>query len=208
MIQDPSGNLYGTTSDGGKTGCFYPSGPCGVFFKLDATGKETVLHRFTGGNAGARPGGDLLRDDAGNLYGIADGGSGVCGEFGCGIIFKIDPNGNETTLYSFRQRLPTGSIRMAPWLWTAPATFTAQQSRGGITRTAIAAPKVVESSTNLISTPGKRRYSTGSRAKRTVTYRRRGSFVTPAGNLYGTTYEGGSFDAVIEGVRRRLRSER
>ena len=115
LIQDPSGNLYGTTSEGGVTGCFYASGPCGVLFKLDATGKETVLHRFTGGNAGARPGGGLLRDDAGNLYGAADGGSDTCSS-GCGIVFKVDPNGTETTLYAFGGppdgEYPTGALVM------------------------------------------------------------------------------------------------
>ena len=43
LIRDKAGNLYGTTVDGGEgSGCYY--GGCGTVFKVDANGKETVLH--------------------------------------------------------------------------------------------------------------------------------------------------------------------
>jgi uncharacterized repeat protein (TIGR03803 family) len=42
VIRDSAGNLYGTTSDGGA--CGY----CGVVFKVDTAGRETVLYSFTG----------------------------------------------------------------------------------------------------------------------------------------------------------------
>src|ERR1700694_4213593 len=45
LLQDRAGNLYGTTADGGTSGF-------GVVFKLSPTGKETVLHNFTGGDDG------------------------------------------------------------------------------------------------------------------------------------------------------------
>ena len=65
---------------------------------------EKVLYRFTGGRDGAYPG-ELIMDAAGNLYGSAGGGRGRC-PGGCGIIFKLSPNSNggwtKTVLYSFQ----------------------------------------------------------------------------------------------------------
>ena len=46
LVQDAQGNLYGTAEFGGDPACT-PSG-CGTVFKLDTTGKETVLYHFTG----------------------------------------------------------------------------------------------------------------------------------------------------------------
>lgn len=67
----------------------------------------TVLHNFTGAPTdGEYPEAGLLRDETGNLYGTAwAGGDGPCndgfGDSGCGTVFKVDPSGSETTLYSF-----------------------------------------------------------------------------------------------------------
>jgi len=63
LLLDPAGNLYGTTYAGGS------SAGKGVVFKLDASGTETVLHTFTGGEDGANPYAGLSRDREGNLYG-------------------------------------------------------------------------------------------------------------------------------------------
>ena len=41
VIRDKAGNLYGTTATGGGTGCTGVG--CGTVYKLDTTGKETVL---------------------------------------------------------------------------------------------------------------------------------------------------------------------
>jgi len=80
LIHDAAGKLYGTTFYGGAFGQ-------GIVFKLDTTGKETVLHTFTGGADGANPSGRLIQDAAGNLYGGTNGG----GAFGRGVVFKIVP---------------------------------------------------------------------------------------------------------------------
>jgi uncharacterized repeat protein (TIGR03803 family) len=87
VIRDARGNLYGTATYGGGIGA-------GVVFKLDATGKESVLHRFTGGG-GAYPDAGLIRDAQGNLYGTTlNGGDLSCGKqgpHGCGVVFKLTP---------------------------------------------------------------------------------------------------------------------
>ncbi len=57
----------------------------------------TLLYTFTGGNDGGYPFAGLLADNAGNLYGTAEG----FGAYGDGTVFKLAPNGTETTLYTF-----------------------------------------------------------------------------------------------------------
>ena len=44
-------------------------------FKLDSTGKWTVLYNFTGGADGGGPAAGLVRDEAGNLYGTTSMGN-------------------------------------------------------------------------------------------------------------------------------------
>lgn len=102
LTRDRRGNMYGTTSAGGDLACFNGAG-CGTVFKLDATGKETVLHSFTGGTDGAYPRGGLVMDAQGNLYGTTSELGGACtgGNFGCGTVFKVNKVGNETVLHSF-----------------------------------------------------------------------------------------------------------
>lgn len=102
LVADSQGNLYGTTSQGGGTGC-YGSG-CGTIFKLAPDGSETVLYAFTGGNDGAYPESALTFDSAGNLYGTAGAGGGaLCfSGAGCGTVFELAPNGTFTVLYAFQ----------------------------------------------------------------------------------------------------------
>ena len=64
---------------------------CGVVFRLDPAGNETVLHSFTGRD-GRHIDSGVTRDDAGNLYGIAHSG----GAANRGVVLKLDPAGNET----------------------------------------------------------------------------------------------------------------
>jgi uncharacterized repeat protein (TIGR03803 family) len=97
LARDRAGNLYGVATRGG-------SGGSGVVFKLSPAGTQTVLYNFTGGVDGAEPNGGLVRDAQGNLYGTtANGGSfgGPCDPFGCGTVFKVTPDGQETVLYTF-----------------------------------------------------------------------------------------------------------
>ena len=63
MIRDAAGNLYGVTSDGGTgTACDFG---CGTVFKVDKTGRETILHNFDRGTDGAGPNTVLVADRAG-----------------------------------------------------------------------------------------------------------------------------------------------
>jgi uncharacterized repeat protein (TIGR03803 family) len=90
LIQDAAGNLYGTTSSAGVGGG-------GVVFKLDPSGVETILYSFTSTDGDA-PEAGLFRDSAGNLYGTTAAG----GAYGLGTVFKLDANNVLTTLYNFK----------------------------------------------------------------------------------------------------------
>ncbi len=97
LIRDTAGNLYGTTSKGGPRGCLFS---CGVVFKINSSGHETVLHYFNGTD-GANPQADLIRDGAGNLYGTTTQGGSMNCNLGCGVVFKINRHRLETVLHSF-----------------------------------------------------------------------------------------------------------
>lgn len=93
LVRDAAGNLYGTTDFGSTyNNC---NGSCGTVFKLDTSGKESVLHDFTGGADGTSSNAGLTIDSEGNLYGAAgQGGDLKCklgnGQ-GCGTVFRISP---------------------------------------------------------------------------------------------------------------------
>jgi uncharacterized repeat protein (TIGR03803 family) len=96
VVQDAAGSLYGTTGGGGDLNCGGSGNGCGVVYKLDSAGTETVLHSFSGPD-GEYPYTPLVRDKAGNIYGTTWGG----GSSGNGTVFKIDTGGRETVLHSF-----------------------------------------------------------------------------------------------------------
>ena len=173
LIRDGKGNLYGTTYDGGTFGY-------GTVFKLSKTGKLTVLHNFseTGGDGGCPYYGALLLDAAGNLYGTAYAG----GDANYGIIFKLDPSGTETVLYSFKGA-PDGGGPYAGLVQDAAGNFYGTTSLGGSGNGTV--------------------FKLDINGKESVLYRFAGGadgslptaslVLDPAGNFYGTTDEGGSY---------------
>ena len=102
VIFDSSGNLYGTTQQGGNShndGVVYeltpPQGSNGPW-------TETVIHTFctqVGCPDGSGPLAGLTMDSHGNLYGTA-----YAGGTGAGVIVELSPSGgswNFSTLYNF-----------------------------------------------------------------------------------------------------------
>jgi len=90
-----NGRLYGTTSSGGSSNL-------GTVFALHKSKIANVID-FAGAE-GEFPFGGLIKDSAGNFYGTTQyGGDLSCHaeSSGCGTVFKLDANGNETVLYSF-----------------------------------------------------------------------------------------------------------
>jgi uncharacterized repeat protein (TIGR03803 family) len=105
LVLDAANDLYGTTEEGGGTGC--GGAGCGIVFEIDATGKERVLYAFAGPPDGQFPVATLIRDAVGNLYGTTFQG----GFYGTGgTVFKIDSAGKETVLHSFNLGTGDGGI--------------------------------------------------------------------------------------------------
>ncbi len=102
LIADASGNLYGTTFNGGSGACSLDgSVGCGTVFELTPTGggtwTERVLHNFNNtGTDGYHPQAGLIFDAAGNLYGTTSSGGNTTGcsiesGSGCGTVFELTP---------------------------------------------------------------------------------------------------------------------
>lgn len=110
LVSDSAGNLYGTTSEGGR------DAGAGTVFELspppDGSGNwtQTTLYTFTGGRDGSVPQSTLTFDQSGNLYGTTSWGGyweNCTGDiYGCGVVFELTKGvggeWNEQVLYLFR----------------------------------------------------------------------------------------------------------
>lgn len=195
LIFDHAGNLYGTTVTGGDPQVCNGEG-CGTVFKLspnsNGTWTETVLFHFLGSTDVAQPGLGVVMDSAGNLYGAAGGG---CIEECNGTIFKLSPNSNgtwtESILYTFLGGLD-GGFPTAIVLDGAGNIFGTTFS-GGVATSPCSCGTVFE-----LSPP-----QSGTAWTKTLLYAfndgldggspSSGITFDGAGNLYGETFDGGSF---------------
>ncbi|MGH9643418.1 MAG: choice-of-anchor tandem repeat GloVer-containing protein, partial [Terriglobales bacterium] len=102
-LMDKAGNLYGvTTYGGGFEG--------GTVFKVTPAGVETVLYSFgTLSSDGYYPGGTVVMDKSGNLYGTTNSG----GAYDEGTVYQLAPDGTETTLYNFGNQSGDGAYSQA-----------------------------------------------------------------------------------------------
>jgi uncharacterized repeat protein (TIGR03803 family) len=90
LVQATNGDFYGTTE-------LYPYG---TVFKVTPSGTLNTLYQFCSQSEcsdGDTPLGGLVQATNGDIYGTTIGG-GVIGE---GTVFKMTPNGQLTTIYSF-----------------------------------------------------------------------------------------------------------
>jgi uncharacterized repeat protein (TIGR03803 family) len=169
VVLDSAGNIYGTTRGGGANGL-------GAVFKIDPNGVETILHSFNGTD-GQVPNG-LIRDPAGNLYGTTVEG----GLRGSGVVFRINKFGVYQTLYKFTG--PPDAAQPYAGLVRDPAgnLYGTTDTGGDFSKGTIfkLAPDGTE--TVLHSFPGK---AGGNRPFA-------GLLLDSAGNLYGSTFAGGT----------------
>jgi len=185
VILDSAGNLYGTTPDGGAAGY-------GVVYKVNTSGKETVLYNFcslANCEDGAYPEAGVIRDSAGNLYGTTDGG----GAAGMGVVYKLDPVGQETVLYTFCSlaNCADGSQTYAGVIRDSSGNLYGTTQRGGTGNAGV----VFELNTAVVRSRCYSFYGSGPQA---------GVVSDSSGNLYGTTVYGGkeSSGVVFKLVRR------
>ena len=188
LILDASGNLYGTTRNGG------PSDK-GTVFRLDTSGNNfTVLHSFAGGATdGAHNSAGLILDASGNLYGTTQNG----GPSDLGTVFKLDTAGNNfTVLHNFAGGASDGANPNAGrMILDASGNLYGTTSSGGssaggtVFRLDTSGDHFTVLHTFAIplpfGAPPAGGVSDGSDPEA-------GLVMDSAGNLYGTTYAGGS----------------
>jgi uncharacterized repeat protein (TIGR03803 family) len=193
LIQDSAGNLYGTTQVGGNfnSHCNGGSGStCGTVFKLDSAGQETVLYAFCPKKYctdGFYPFAGLIEDGAGNLYGTTRSG----GTHGYGTVFKLDNAGRETVLYSF---CATGGSRCTDG--EGPTSALVEDSAGNFYGTTPIGGAKGAGTVFMLDTTNHETvlYSFCSEGGVNCTDGSQPSGVIEdgAGNLYGTTIQGGN----------------
>jgi uncharacterized repeat protein (TIGR03803 family) len=197
LVFDAIGNLYGTTYLGGSEANGCESNECGTVFKLksnpDGSWTESVLHRFTGVDGG-NPDAGLIFDDAGNLYGTTQvGGDFDCSSnppVGCGVVFELTPNSNGS--WTERVLATIGAHPIADLVFDRAGNLYGTAASGG--DLACNAPfgcgDVFELTPNSDGTwtPSYLHNFTGADG-----YEPTAPLVLDSvGNLYGTTYGGGS----------------
>ena len=201
LLSDSAGNVYSTTIKGGLNAknCVNsaPGSGCGVVFELSPNSSggwtETVLYSFAGGKDGANPYAGLIRDNAGNFYGTTTGG----GSGNHGTVFKLAPSGTswqETILHNFAGTAD-GNAPYAPVVFDHHGDLLGTTYQGG--------------SAGLGIVYALRPNPSGSWAEKILhTFEGAGDGAQPfagvvldaAGNIYGATTAGGSFNygAVFE----------
>jgi len=169
VIRDSAGNLYGTTVEGG-------SFLSGVVYKLNTTGQETVLYSFTGGTDGSGPDAGLVLDSAGNLYGTTSyGGAGY------GVVFKVNAASQYSVLYTF-----TGGADGA-----YPLASVIRDSAGNLYGTTSGGGMANDGVVYKVDTTGHETALYSFTGAADGGYPEAGVIRDSAGNLYGTTFEGG-----------------
>jgi uncharacterized repeat protein (TIGR03803 family) len=135
-----------------------------------------------GGNPWATP----ILDTAGNLYGTTYGGGnldqGHCDFNGCGVIYKVDANGQETPLYAFNGK-PDGQFPVAGVVTDAAGDFYGTTAYGGVNGYGTVF-KVNAAGVETIL----RSFTGGADGG----VPNGGLVIDKQGNLYGTTFSGGS----------------
>ena len=106
LVRGADGALYGTTLYGGLgDGVLFGLSPAGeVLPSVFSNWLETLLYSFTGGNDGASPGGSLVLDSAGNIFGNA----AMAGVNHGGTLYEFT-NGGIQVLHAFPTSFQDGA---------------------------------------------------------------------------------------------------
>jgi hypothetical protein len=235
LLLDSADALDGTTDYGGKhtancpqvTYTTSPGSPtytvpagCGLAFKLvpPAKGKtawtEAILHDFSGGSDGILPGGGLVADKAGNLYGVTSAGGKAAGycpgkangrsQAGCGVVYKLTPPAAGKTAWTeavlFRFAGADGAIPFGSLILDGAGNLYGTTSGGGATAKCASIATIDPAGCGVVYKLT-RPAASATVWTETVLYRFVGGtdgahpsaalVFDKAGNLYGTTRDGG-----------------
>ena len=174
LIQAADTSLYGTTSQGATANA-------GTVFRLTLDGTITTLYAFSGGTDGGYPAAGLVQASDGNFYGTTlQGGDG-----GFGTLFQLGPTGSITVLHGFSGDADggypyAGVIEASDGNFYGTAVFGGPAGMGTIFRLSVDGTfAVLHAFTG--ADDGAYPYAAVVQAN--------------DGNLYGTTLQGGAFDA-------------
>jgi len=183
---DPAGNLFVTSSQG------YFQNNWGSVFELSPSNggwTETTLYDFLSGG-GIIPVGGVITDQAGNLYGATSVSSG-----GGGTIFELSPSGggwNYQTLYNLAG---TGSGRTGPFarlfMDEAGNLYGTTYADGAYGKGSVFKLTAGSSGWTFTTLHDFTGGSDGANPEATLV-------MDNSGNLYGTTFQGGSTSANCE----------
>jgi uncharacterized repeat protein (TIGR03803 family) len=130
LIEGSDGSFYGTTEDGGTSGC-------GTVYKITPSGSFTLLYSFafsTGGafggtftSDGGFPSGGLVEGSDGNFYGI----TGFGGANGWGTVYQVTPSGAFTLLHTFAKTTDNGIYGLGSLIQGSDGKFYGLARDGG-----------------------------------------------------------------------------
>ena len=183
LLFDPSGNIYGTTFTGGihSNGVIYELTPS------DGGWTQSVVYAARNNGDGMEPRGGVVSDGSGNLYGVF----GYGGPHNYGAVYELSPSGSgwtEQTVYGFTfgsdGGFPFGGLIMDS-SGNLYGTTSSGGCGGGGTVFELTPGNGGWTFNTLYSFSGVGNYS-GPRDKLVM---------DAAGNLYGTTYSTGAYQA-------------
>jgi uncharacterized repeat protein (TIGR03803 family) len=175
LLSDGQGNLFGTTVYGGTNNT-------GTVFKIASGGTFSIIYSFQGGSDGAYPQGTLAMDQNNNIYGTTSGG----GAYGDGTIFEITPRLAESIPWSFEG----GSDGATPFggvIIDSTGVLHGTTTYGGAPCSGLGCGTVFEYSA-LNGESVAYSFQGGSDGANPIA----GLVLDTSGNVYGTTYSGGS----------------
>jgi uncharacterized repeat protein (TIGR03803 family) len=175
VVRDAAGNLYGTTLRGGTN-------DLGTVYKLAPNGTETVLHNFSPTLDGYYPFGGVILGTKGALYGTTSTG----GTAGVGTVYKVlrTRKGTETVLYNFGGQTDGCYPRQENLVLAKDGTLygttysCGPSANGTVFKIAPDGTETIIHGFNADGLDGINPYG--------------GLIFDKAGNLYGTTYQGGA----------------
>jgi len=192
VTMDAAGNLYGTTSSGGNINdCPGQVSGCGTVFKLtpSSTGwTERALHTFAQNAGGYAPQAGVVFDAAGNLYGTTETGGGV---------FKLTPTSSGPWTFSLLKTLGLrgGATPLAGVALDAAGNVYGTTNAGGDLSSSVCNSngcgvvfKLTPTTSGPLTETVLHSFTGGTDGRYPY---RSGVVLDSAGNVYGTTEEGG-----------------
>lgn len=171
LMRDKEGNLYGTTFTGGSTGL-------GTVFKVTAGGVFSTIYTFADVAHGSHPNAALTMDKSGDLYGTTQYG----GASNRGTVFRLTPDsGAEAVIYSF-SGMPDGAYPQSQLAFNGTDLY-GTTTEGGSSNNGVVFKLTSDGTESIIHNFG---------GNPDGSYPTSGVAIDKAGNLYGTTFHGGS----------------